>query len=367
MHVLHVLAERGFSGGEHQLAHLLRFLEAQGHRSTLVLSPGAAFEPTARALDLACQPLAMRNDLDLWASWRLRRLWHGLRPDLVHLACSRSHKIGAAAALGTAGRPPLVVTRRMDYPIPRTPYRRWLYGRAVGAVVAVSDGVRREVLRIGVDPDRVHLIHDGVEPRPEGWRSPAARSAARGQLAVAGDTWCGLTIASLHRRKGLDVLIEALDQLALPEGVRLIWLVAGDGPLRAELAAQGRALPSGVELRLLGHVSPVDRLLLAADVFCLPSRLEGLGVALLEAMAAGLPVVASSVGGMREAVVAGDSGLLVPAEDPRALAAALRELWSDRERAARMAAAGRARVVAEFTVDRMCRATEALYLRLAAG
>ncbi len=363
--ILHLLAQRGLSGGEHQLEYLLASLADNGHESTIVLDPRARFLDVAARLRVEVVEMPMRNDLDVRAILRLRRRIRAQNYDLIHFGCSRSHKLGALACAGLRPCPRRVVTRRMDYRLGHGPLRRWLYASVVDAVVAISNGVRDVVLETGVDPSRVHVIHDGVDAaRLALARARARRDAARSALGIAREALCGLTSASLHRRKGQDVLIDALGRLDT-SGLTgpLVWLLAGEGPESAALAAKARAV-AGVEIRLVGQLTPIEQALAAADIFCLPSRKEGLGVALLEAMAAGLPVVASAVGGMREAVVDGESGLLVPPEDPQALAEALGVLLCAPERRAQLGNAARARVRAEFDVARMCSRTEELYVRL---
>ncbi|MCB9881677.1 MAG: glycosyltransferase [Planctomycetes bacterium] len=383
MRILHVLSERGYSGGEEQLARLLEHLVVAGHDSVLVLNPGARFEATCKDLGLPVHRVRMRNDADVIAIARLRKMFKVLRPDLIHFACSRGHKLGAFAARLTKSAPPTVVTRRMDYPLGRGRFRRWLYGTAVDGVVAVSEGVRREVLAIGVPESHVRCIHDGVDfERFAGLQRSPLRQRTRQELGCGVQcpdetTVIGLTTASLHRRKGQDVLLDALGQLgqatdAFP-GLRLVWLFAGDGPERATLEARATTLglcrledeEPRVSVRFLGSVRPVDPLLAAADLFCLPSRKEGLGVALLEAMAAGIAVIGSAVGGMLEVIEHERSGLLVPVEDAHGIARSIASLLSADERR-KIGDAARDRVCAEFTIERMCRATEAYYRELIA-
>ncbi len=142
-------------------------------------------------------------------------------------------------------------------------------------------------------------------------------------------------------------------------------LAAGEGGEHAVLAARVRTLGLDANVRFLGRVDDVASVLAAADVLVMPSRQEGLGVAALEAMAAGLPVIASRVGGLPEAVVDGATGLLVPPADVPALAAAIARLAADRALARRLGAAGRARVRERFTMAGMAAATLAVYRRLA--
>ena len=342
---------------------MLRHLAGEGHESVLALNPEAKFKPHALDLGLAVHEVRMRNDVDLRATARLRRLFREVAPDLIHLACSRSHKLGAHASIGLSGCAPKVTTRRMDYSLPRSRYRRWLYGRAMAAVIVVSRGVRDAVLRIGVEPERVCLIFDGVDADGLALVSEG-RVAARAELGLDDATLCGVTTASLHERKGIDVLIQALGTLEAVGDTRLVWICAGEGPERAALQRAAQALPAHVEVRFPGQVPDVRPLLAAADLFALPSRKEGLGVALLEAMAVGLPVVASGVGGIMDAVEPDVSGLLVRPADAGALATAIDRLRQDAQLRQRLGGAASTRVQQRFSVRDMCIQTEQLYRRL---
>ncbi|MEZ5989790.1 MAG: glycosyltransferase family 4 protein [Planctomycetota bacterium] len=327
----------------------------------LVLRPGARFADLGRELGLPVRELPLRNGLDVGSAVRLRRLCRAEAPDLVQLGCSRSHKVWGLARLLGGGLPPAVVTRRMDYPLRRGRYRRWLYGRAVDAVVAVSEAVAREVRRWA--SSLASRSCPTASTRPSSSLAPR-RAEARSELGVPDDAVLGVTLASLHRRKGLDVLLEALARVAVPEGRGLTWILAGEGPELEDLRRRaGRARPQ-VDVRIPGRRMPAETLLAAADLFCLPSRREGLGVALLEAMAAGLPCVASRVGGMLEAIEDRVSGLHVDVDDVGALAGALGELVADEGLRARLGVAARARVAERHDIGRMCRDSEALYRRV---
>ncbi len=205
--------------------------------------------------------------------------------------------------------------------------------RACSASVAVSEDGRQALERLGVPRERTSVI-----PNPVAARAPrAATRPSPGPVRI-------LTIARLHPIKGIDVLLEAAARLG---GDEWEWTVLGDGPQRASLEAQARALGVQGRVRFAGFHSDPAPFLDDADVFVLPSRAEGLPLALLEAMAAGLAVVASRCGsGVVEALESGAAGLLVPPDDPAALAAAVDALIADPTRRATFAAAARARASA---------------------
>ena len=320
-------------------------------------SPLAAVVPAA---DACLCPLPIRNDLDVLAAWGLSRLVAHESPHIVHLHTSRAHAMSPWLRRSATRT---IVTRRMDYALRRGFWTDLLYNRSVAAVVAISEEVRRRLLDAGVRSERVTVGRSGVEP-PAGLPGAAGRAAARARFGIEGELAIGI-VAALEPRKGHDVLLRALATLAGAPPWRC--LVCGGGSQHQALQRLAADLGIAPRVRFLGEQRQVADVLAALDVFVMPSRHEGLGVAVLEAMAMSLPVVASAVGGIPEAVQPGETGLLVPPDDPPALAAALRELAGDVEEARRMGHAGRARVVTEFSMEAMAGRYERLYDEVCRG
>lgn len=353
--ILHVDPELAFGGGERQVAGLIRHLARRGHENVLAAAPGSRLASVIPAADARLHPLRIRNDLDLPAALRLRRLIAVESPHVVHFHTSRAHAL--SPWLGRIAATRGVVTRRMDYALRRGWRTDLLYNRSVAAVVAISEEVRRRLVAAGVREQRISLIRSGVEP-PVGLPGPAGRAAARQRFGLGDELAVGV-VAALERRKGHDVLLRAIAGLRGQPPIRC--LVCGDGSQRAALERLAQDLGIASCVRFLGEQRQVADVLAALDVFVMPSRHEGLGVAVLEAMAMGLPVVASAVGGIPEAVDAGHTGLLVPVEDATALGAAIDELARDLERARGMGVAGRARVLEKFSMDAMASGYQRLY------
>ena len=353
--ILHVDPERRFGGGEAQVMGLLRHLVATGQRQTLAADPDGKLWRVAAAQGISVIPLRVRNHVDLLAGWRLARVMAGRRYDIVHFHTARAHAM--SLFLGPASGARRVVTRRMDYRPRGGPYARWLYNRAVDAVVAISDGVRDALLSAGVDRGRIHVIPSGVDIQRY-QATDRLRSAARAQYGLGADASVLAVVGALEPRKGHAALFDAVARLRQPH-VRI--LCAGTGSLQEQLRAKCAALGLGGQVLFLGWVDDVATVLAAADLVVMPSLQEGLGVAALEAMAAGCPVIASRVGGLPEALDEGRAGVLVPPGDDAALAVAIDGLLRDPARARALAAAGHERVRSRFTMAGMAEATLALY------
>jgi glycosyltransferase involved in cell wall biosynthesis len=352
MRVLHVDPERGFGGGEVQVLLLARELARRGHATTLAAHPAGALAGAAAGEGIPVVPLPIANHFDLRAGLTLRRLAAG--HDVLHFHTARAHAL--APVCRRAGTR-LVVTRRMDYVPAGGPYVRYLYNRAVDVVIAISEGVRAALVRAGVRAERIRVVASAVDPRRV-VAAAGARAALRAAWGLAPDQVAVLVPGALERRKGHAVLLAAA-ALLLPAAPPLRYVFCGTGGEEAALRRAAAALDAAVTFA--GFRDDIGACLAAADVVALPSLREGLGVAALEAMAAGLPVVASRVGGLAEAVVHGETGLLVPPADPGALAAALRRLLGDPALRTRLGEAGRARVEARFTSARMAEGTLACY------
>ena len=294
------------------------------------------------------------SPLALWRCWRLIRR---VRPDIVHTHLLRSDLYGAAAAR-LAGVPAVLTSK----------YALGQYSRATRRLsthaLAVSEAVRSDLVeRLGWDAQRVSTIHTGYDFEAAPTIDPEARARLRALWSVPLAAPVVVALARLSYEKGLDVLIRAarLVRRQIPEAR---FVIAGEGPLRAELERLISELDLTGTVLLAGWQPDVRAVLSAADLFAMPSHMEGMPNAVLEAHAAELPVVASAVGGLVEVVEHEVTGLLVPPADPEALAAALLRLISDQRLARRMAADGRQRAAERFGLAPVTRRYEELYDRL---
>jgi glycosyltransferase involved in cell wall biosynthesis len=370
--------ERGFAGGESQVLGLTLALIRAGHRADLICDQAGALWPRAQAARVMCHPLRIRNSVDVAAGLKLRKLLAQNHYDVVHFHTARAHALAPFAQGRTRA---LIVTRRMDY-APNRLFAPWLYNRAVDGVVAISPAVADALVRSGVARDRIAIISSGVDC--DHFRPPSAqeREATRAELGLApGEIAIG-TLGMLVPRKGQRYLIEAMALLRgdAAEGGRALasavtaaqvgaaarvedlrCCIGGGGALANELAAQIRDRRLKDSTRLNGMIDDPRALLWALDIFVLPSLQEGLGVAALEAMACGLPVIASATGGLAQAVADGVTGIHVPAGDARALANAIARLAAEPGLRAVMGAAGRLRVCENYGMETMARETLELY------
>ena len=294
------------------------------------------------------------------------------RVEIVH-AHQLLSPASAAATAAALGGPPFVVTAHASGAVGdvRTLARQGPLGRArllalrhlAGAFVAVSGVVRRELEASGIPPSLVRQIPNGVDTRRFVPPDPPERRRLRRVLdlpPVPAVVYAG----RLAPEKGVDVLLDGW-AIARARGLVGTLCLVGDGPERPAL--ERRARDHGIlgAVRFAGPTADVARWLGAADAFVLPSRTEGLSVALLEAMATGLPVVASDVGGTRDA--AGDAAVLVPPADPTAIAEALLAVLADPGAAAALGDAARRRVLAGFGIEHVARRHLDLYGEVSAA
>ncbi len=354
--IAHVDAESGFSGGEAQVFLLMRGLARRGWRNVLVAPTTSASTARARSEGIEVLPVSMRNDLDLLAIVRLRRAFRASGASLVHLHSGRATWLGGWAAR-LAGVP-AITTRRMDRDVRRSVRTELVYRTLTRRVAAISSSVMRSLEEGGVPRERIRLITDAIDP--DAFRAKRSRDDVRAELGARAEDVVVVAVGALVARKGIDVLLRALAELDR-RGVRPLAWIAGDGEERAALERSSRELGLSDRVRFLGVRSDVAELLHAADVFAMPSRREGMGVAALEALAAGCATVASRVGGLAEVVLEGRTGSLVAPENASELATALEVLVRDSDRRAAFGRAGPARVRELFHVDLMVGAYEALY------
>jgi len=347
--VVHVDTAPTWRGGQNQVLLAARGVAARGRGAPIACRRGGELEARARAAGADVRPLPFRGDLWPPAILALARLLRRERPDALLLHDPHAVSAGLVAAR-LAGRVPLVAVRRVDFPL-RGAFSRAKYA-ACDRVIVVSRAIRSVVERGGVPRERLRLVYEGVPDRPpsEGGREALAALGVPPSAQVVGN------VAALTGHKDHATLVEAM-ALLRPRFPEARLVIAGEGELRPALEAQVRARGLGDRVVLAGFRRDLDRLLPAFTVFCLSSRLEGLGTCLLDAMAFGLPVVATAAGGIPEAVEDGVTGRVTPPGDPLALADALASVLGDDERRLAYGASGRRRFLERFTADHMVEET----------
>jgi glycosyltransferase involved in cell wall biosynthesis len=356
--VVGVDPELGFGGGETQVLGLTLALAAAGHRAELICDPAGRLWERATAEGIRCHPIRIRNAIDLAAGVKLRAILKREHYDVVHFHTSRAHSM-APFARGFAST--LVVTRRMDYR-PNRVFAPLLFNRAVDGVVAISEGVADSLAAAGVDRQRITVVHSGVDC--DRFRPPTARERAdaRAALGISDAEILVSAIGALEQRKGHRYLIEAIGALpAPPASLKLKCFIVGQGSVHKVLQGEIAVIRSLERIKLLGRVDDPRELLWASDIFAMPSLKEGLGVAALEAMASNLPIIASDVGGLREVVEDGRTGIVVPPGNPEKIAAAIRRLAESEALRKQIGAAARVRVVENYSMEKMAARTLALY------
>jgi glycosyltransferase involved in cell wall biosynthesis len=372
--ILQVIQQGQLRGAEVFALDLARTLSRQRGWRVSVLSLFAvepAYLAAARDVGLtvaAVNPRGTSRGFDLRLAWQLRAIIEAGRYRLVQANGAATLKYLVVARRLARGAWPLVY-RAIGFGSfwRRGRLRRWAYRwllRQPDAVVAVCRAVAEDLLATGVRPARLHVVPNGVEPARLA-RRPADGLRVRASLGIPPGESLLLYVGSLAEEKNLPALVDVV-AACRREGIAAHALFVGDGPAHPSLVQAAARLDVAAAV----HVRPADQAigpyLDAADLFVLPSTSEGMPAVLIEAGLAGLPAVASAVGGVPEVVQDGVTGRLVPPGDQAALAAAVRELLTDPQRRQAMGLAARLRY-RRFEIAPIADSYGALYDRLLDG
>lgn len=356
---------RTLGGGERVVLRLATLLPSYGYRASILTfahDPQSEFRVEDAPCPVYLLPLTKTYDSVAWrGAWALRRLIRSQNVQIVQTFFESSDLwAGLVTKLLTPAR---LIWSRRDMGILRGPKHAKAYRalrRLPDAVFAVSEQVRQHAIQVdGIAPKRVHTIHNGLDLTGV----PRETEVLSGRSAVV------TTVGNVRHVKGHDVLLEAA-ALVLREYPETTFTVAGEVLEAAYYQELQRLLLEkklSESVRFLGRVSDLPAHLRTADIFVLPSRSEGFSNALVEAMANGMPAIATSVGGNPEAISNGVTGLLVPPEDPGSLAAAMSSLLSSPQRAQQMGRLGKEAAETRFTSQAMLEKTADAYTAVLAG
>lgn len=362
LRIMQITDDLGVGGLERVISLLARHLDrTRFEPSVLCLRAGGEFadELKAEGVPVHVLPWSIERP-DYLAFLKVAEVLRAERIDVIHTHNTGPFFHGALGATLAGVRTHI----HTDHARPFPDRVRWmvaehLLSHLAYRVVGVSDHTTGNLARYERIPrERLVTIPNGIELRPP----TVGRLEMRASLGIPADAPVVGTAGRITEQKGLEFLIQAA-LLLRPAFPDLRIVLVGDGHERTALEEQARRIGVADRVHFLGVRMDIPDLLGAFDLYALPSRWEGLPMAVLEAMAAGLPVVASAVGGLPTAIRHGREGVLVPPEDATALAGALEQVLADPELRSRMGRAARDRYRANFTLEVMARRYEALYLR----
>lgn len=361
MKILHINTERTWRGGEQQTLYLLRSLIDRRISCHLVCQAESPMAQKALEAGVEVFPIAMRGEVDLPASLRIRKLITRHGYDIVHSHTSHAHTLAFFASLGC--RTCRLVTRRVDFSIFRNrflPINEIKYRFMADYYIAISHQIKQVMVNDGIAAERIFVAHSGIDLQRF---ARVAGNHLVDEFNLKPAERVVINVAHLAGHKGQKYLVGAIPHvLAAIPNVR--FFIIGKGELMSELQALSVSLGIGHALTFTGFRNDVGAFYKIADLFVMSSVQEGLGTAILDALALGIPVVAANAGGIPEVIKDGETGRLVEAANPQALAKGIIEMLSNVDQARAMARRGQDNVKAEFSIDAMVENNLAVYNRL---
>lgn len=355
MKILHVETGQHLYGGAKQVEFLLSELRKRGIDNVLCAPKGSDIAERATAIGIRCETTDSAGDADLGFLWQARKIMSKEQPDIVHLHSRRGADVLGGIASRSLGLP-TVLSRRVDNKEPiwfvKLKYR--LYDH----VITISQGIRDVLLREGVSNDKISCVHSSVDAAL--YQQPASRDSFLKTFELPEQALTLGVIAQLIPRKGHRYLLQVLPVL-VKQHPQLHILIFGKGPLAEELQVQ--VLEAGLQehVHFTGFRDDIPKWLGCLDLVVHPADIEGLGVSLLQAAAAGVPIIASRTGGIPEVVHHQKNGLLIDVGDTAALQSSIEQLLNEPETRKSMGQKGREIVSQSFSLTQMVEGNLSVY------
>lgn len=359
MKVLHVESGKHFYGGARQVAYIMEGLSRLGVHNILACPTDSAIAKEVQDYATVYE-MPMTGDADFGLVSRLKKVIKQEAPQIVHLHSRRGADTwGGIAASQT--KTPCILSRRVD-----NPEAKWLVSlkyRLYDHVITISEAIARVLISEGVSPDKITCVRSAVDPTP--YLEPVSKEALCDEFSLPKDAFVIGIVAQLIQRKGHRYLIDAVSSLkeSYPQ---LRVLCFGQGPLRAQLENTVKEKKVDTFISFVGFRHDLPKWLGGLDLLVHPADMEGLGVSLLQASAAKVPIIATNAGGLPEAVLDQVTGLIIPPNDTLSLTKAMKRLIDDETLRKSFGKAGQSRILDEFSVDAMAKGNLAVYQKVLA-
>jgi glycosyltransferase involved in cell wall biosynthesis len=359
MNILFASSISAWGGGEHWMLSAALGLKSRSHNVDLAVREGSLLGERAGQAGLAVHPIRFHGDFDPATTLYFYRLCRRLRPDVFCLNMDRVLRVAGPGAKA-AGVRAIVPRRGSEMPVGGKVSHKLSYRNLATGVIANSQATRRTMLDSApwLPPEKVRVIYNGIKVAD--FDRPEAGRKLRAELGVEQTTPVIGMVGELTDRKNHIHLIRQLPALRETVPGLEVWIV-GEGPEGSRLRYEAGQLGVEESVRLLGFRRDVPDIMNAIDLLVHPALMEGFGYVLVEAMAAGKPVVAADTSNLSEIVLDGETGYLCPAKDGQALKQAVTRILADPEHAGALGKAGRARVQGTFSFERMIQELETYF------
>lgn len=367
MNILHTNSLRHMVGEVRRILTLSLELEKRGHKVVIVTQKRAKLVEAARNKGLEVvssvefqrgfHPVSFIKDI-----YYLRKTIKNYRIDIIHTHSSKDSWAGAVA--GRLCGKKVVRTRHNIFPVKRHLFNRWLYLQLTDHLIVISNHIFQKLTDRFMPSERVSLIHSAVNISRFG-RDKYSRKTFRSELGLTDNRKLVGMVANVVKYKGPETFYQAAKEI-LKKRPDIVFVLVGAGDDNLEEQLKKTVAQDGLSSNfiLTGERDDVPEIMKALDLFVLPSEKEGLGTVILEAMAMGVPVIASSVGGIPDLIKQEETGLLIPPSAPRALSSAIIRLLEDQGEREKLTEAAYREVRENFTPDKLCVQTENLYASL---
>jgi L-malate glycosyltransferase len=325
--VLHMSSEKGWRGGERQLAYLLEDLIGRNVRNVLAVKSGSGLEVFSRERRIPFHTIKYSSSVDLFSAFRIHALCSREKIDLIHLHSSKAHGVGALSSF-FGSSVPMVLSRRVAFSPGRNVFSRWKYNhKRIKKILCVSERIKEIMQEYVVDGANCVTIYSGIDLKKFVNVKPDREFLLK-EFNLGPAREVIVAIGALDKSKDHFTFVDTIDQLiAADKPVQ--GLIVGDGPLALSLETYVRKKGLSEYVKFAGHRTDIGIILASADIFLMTSREEGLGTSLLDAFLTRVPVVATAAGGIPELVRHMETGLLAPVQDPLRLSDNIVRLLSD--------------------------------------
>jgi len=330
--IAHIDTETSWRGGQRQVIELIKGLNKLGQKNVLFCKSSSEIAQKADKTGIDVIKLPLRGEWDIISVFKLRSYIKKNNVDVVHAHTSHAHTVAQMALTGVSACR-LVVSRRVDFHINNYFSKKFKYGKRVDKIITVSNAIRRVLIEDDINPELLVTIQSGFIPGE--FRNNHNNINLRKELGISENTIVVSTVAALASHKAHHVLLKAAN-LVLKKHSDVKFLLAGEGEMRSIIERYINNLGLKKSVILLGFIEGIGAVYRASDIFAITSEEEGLCTSILDAMHFGLPIVATSAGGIPELVQDGINGFIVPVNDYTSVAERLNVLIEDPDRRGKM-------------------------------